>query len=55
MKNQNLITRLKDLKQTKSIESVEGSMLKSIKGGIVAPCDTKCKSNSSCNSNAPTT
>ncbi len=59
MKNKNLISRLKDLKKSKSLESVEGSMLQSIKGGengleneLTEPlCGTKCKPNSSCNSN----
>lgn len=58
MKNKNLISRLKDLKKSKSLESVEGSMLQSIKGGknglendLSAPCTTKCKPNSACNGN----
>ncbi len=59
MKNKNLISRLKDLKKSKSLESVEGSMLQSIKGGkngleneLTEPlCGTKCKPNSACNNN----
>lgn len=58
MKNKNLISRLKDLKKSKSLESVEGSMLQSIKGGkngleneLAEPCGTKCKPNSACNGN----
>lgn len=56
MKNKNLISRLKDLKKSKSFESVEGSMLQSIKGGNnnldpIEPCGTKCKPNSACNGN----
>ena len=52
MKNTNLISRFNDLKKSKSIENIEGEMLKSIKGGLLAPCSTKCKTNTACNSNA---
>lgn len=53
MKNRNLISKFEDLKKSKSLESVEGSMLQSIKGGknSSAPCQIKCKPNSACNGN----
>ncbi|WP_372483049.1 hypothetical protein AB9J70_17440 [Elizabethkingia anophelis] len=52
MKNQKLISQLRNLQNTKSLESIEGAMLRSIKGGnAIDPCGTKCKPNTSCNSN----
>lgn len=47
MKNKNLISRLQDLKKSKTLESVEGSTLQGIKGGVMAPCGTRgCNQNS---------
>jgi|GEM_PF-5022041 len=54
MKNKKLLSKLKDLKEQKSLESIEGSMLRSLRGGgdpVVIPCQTKCKPNEACNSN----
>ncbi|AZB28678.1 hypothetical protein [Chryseobacterium balustinum] len=58
MKNKNLISRLKDLKKSQALETVEGSMLQSVRGGkngigdsTLDPCGTKCKPNSACNGN----
>ncbi|MBB1138306.1 hypothetical protein [Myroides sp. WP-1] len=56
MKNKDLISRLNDLKKSKSIESIEGSMLNGIRGGqgkLEIPCSTKskCGKNSACNGN----
>ena len=56
MKNKSLILKLKDLKNSKSLEVVEGSMLLGIKGGtdgLSPECGTKCKPNSACNGNNP--
>lgn len=51
MKNQMLVSKLKDLKKEKSFTSIEGTVLRKIRGGYADPCGTKCKPNSACNGN----
>lgn len=51
MKNKNLKSALAKFNAMNDLQPLEGEIIGAIKGGVSAPCKTKCGSNSQCNSN----
>ncbi|AKD04286.1 hypothetical protein POKO110462_13365 [Pontibacter korlensis] len=51
MKNQNLKLALARFNALNDVEPLEGTVIRAVRGGLAAPCTTKCGTNSACNSN----
>jgi hypothetical protein len=51
MKNANLKKALIEMRNA-GLKPMEGETISKIRGGLLAPCSTKCGTNSACNSNS---
>ncbi|AKD04285.1 hypothetical protein POKO110462_13370 [Pontibacter korlensis] len=52
MKNHNLKLALARFNALNDVEPLEGTVIRAVRGGLAAPCTTKCGTNTSCNSKA---
>ncbi|MGB3181279.1 MAG: hypothetical protein WBB45_07805 [Cyclobacteriaceae bacterium] len=50
MKNANLKKALMEMRRS-GLQTMEGEVVSKIRGGVLAPCSTKCGTNTACNSN----